>query len=203
MQVDPGDFRLWVCLHEVTHRTQFAAAPWLHGHVQGLLKEFLLASELDTAAVLGRLRQVLTGLVDVARGKDDISLVELVQTPEQKVILDRLTGLMSLLEGHADVVMDLAGPKVVPTVELIRSRFEVRRRDAGPMAKVMRRLMGLEMKMKQYAEGARFVRAVIDEVGMTGLNVVWSSPDLLPTGVEIREPRLWLERAGGHSVATA
>ena len=201
MQVDPGDFRLWVCLHEVTHRTQFAAAPWLHGHVQGLMREFLLASDLDTAALLDRLRKVLSGMVDIARGRDDVSFVELVQTPEQKVILDRLTGLMSLLEGHADVVMDLAGPSVVPSVELIRSRFDVRRRDAGPVAKVLRRVMGLEMKMKQYAEGARFVRAVIDEIGMPGLNAVWSTPQLLPTGVEIREPRLWLERADSHRLA--
>jgi coenzyme F420 biosynthesis associated uncharacterized protein len=203
MQVDPGDFRLWVCLHEVTHRTQFASAPWLHGHVQGLLREFLLASELDTAALLGRLRQVLSGLVDVARGRDDVSLVELVQTPEQKVILDRLTGLMSLLEGHADVVMDLAGPSVVPSVEVIRSRFEVRRRDSGPLTRVMRRVMGIEMKMKQYAEGARFVRAVIEEIGMPGLNAVWSSPELLPTGAEIREPKLWLERAGSPRTAAS
>jgi coenzyme F420 biosynthesis associated uncharacterized protein len=198
LRVDPGDFRLWVCLHEVTHRTQFAAAPWLHAHVQGLLREFLLAAELDTAAIMSRLRGVLSGLVDVARGRSDLSVVELVQTPEQRVILDRLTGLMSLLEGHADVVMDLAGPAVVPSVDVIRSRFDVRRREAGPMAKVVRRVMGLEMKMKQYAEGARFVRAVIDEIGMAGLNVVWSTPEMLPTGAEIREPASWLERVDGR-----
>jgi coenzyme F420 biosynthesis associated uncharacterized protein len=201
--VDPSDFRLWVCLHEVTHRTQFAAAPWLHGHVQGLMRDFLLASELDTAALLARLRKVLTGVVGVARGKDDVNLVEIVQTPEQRKILDRLTGLMSLLEGHADVVMDLAGPAVVPTVETIRARFDVRRREAGPMAKMLRRLMGLEMKMKQYAEGAAFVRAVLDEIGMSGLNIVWSAPELLPTGGEIREPKLWLERTNGQRAATA
>jgi coenzyme F420 biosynthesis associated uncharacterized protein len=203
MGVDPSDFRLWVCLHEVTHRTQFAAAPWLHGHVQGLLRDFLLASDLDTAALLARLRKVLTGLVDVARGKEDVSLVELIQTPAQKAILDRLTGLMSLLEGHADVVMDLAGPSVIPSVDAIRAKFEVRRRDASPLARVFRRVAGLEMKMRQYAEGAAFVRAVIDEIGMPGLNAVWSSPELLPTGAEIRDPRLWLERTGGHRVATA
>jgi uncharacterized protein (DUF2342 family) len=163
MKVDPSDFRLWVCLHEVTHRTQFAAAPWMHGHVQGQLREFLLASELEPAAVVARLRSALTGL-------------------------------MSLLEGHADVVMDLAGKSSVPSVATIRDRFENRRRDAGPVAKVLRRLIGLEMKMKQYAEGARFVREVIDEIGMAGLNTVWTGPELLPTGEEIRRPQLWLER---------
>jgi coenzyme F420 biosynthesis associated uncharacterized protein len=194
--VDPGDFRLWVCLHEVTHRTQFAAAPWLHNHVQELLREFLLASDLDATALLGRLRQAASGLTGAARGREDVSLVELIQTPEQKVILDRITGLMSLLEGHADVIMDTVGPAVVPSVGTIRRRFDQRRRDAKPLARFIRRLLGVEMKLKQYAEGAQFVRVVIDEVGMSGLNTVWSSPSRLPTGVEIRDPKLWLERTG-------
>ncbi|HWC36109.1 MAG TPA: zinc-dependent metalloprotease [Mycobacteriales bacterium] len=203
MKVDPSDFRLWVCLHEVTHRTQFAAAPWLHAHVQDQLREFLLASELDTAAVIARLQAALSGVVDVVRGRSDVSLVELVQTPEQRVVLDRLTGLMSLLEGHADVVMDLAGKSSMPSVEAIRARFEHRRRDVGPLAKVFRRLIGLEMKMKQYAEGARFVREVIEEIGMSGLNTVWSGAELLPTAEEIRRPQLWLERTDTLRTATA
>jgi coenzyme F420 biosynthesis associated uncharacterized protein len=196
LDVEPADFRLWVCLHEVTHRTQFAAAPWLHAHVQELLGEFLLASDLDTTALLSRLRQAASGLTAAARGRGDASLVELIQTPEQKVILDRITGLMSLLEGHADVIMDLVGPSVVPSVATIRRRFNERRREANPLARIVRRMLGVEMKMKQYAEGARFVRAVIDEVGMAGLNTVWSSAAQLPTGVEIRAPKLWLERVG-------
>jgi coenzyme F420 biosynthesis associated uncharacterized protein len=201
LKVDPADFRLWVCLHEVTHRTQFAAAPWLHSHVQELLREFLLASDLDAHALLTRLRGAVNGLTGAARGRNDLSLVELIQTPEQRVILDRLTGLMSLLEGHADVVMDLVGPSVVPSVAAIRERFDQRRKDARPMQRFMRRLLGIDMKMKQYAEGAAFVREVLDEVGMSGLNAVWASADRLPTGVEIREPKLWLERVGSSPAA--
>jgi coenzyme F420 biosynthesis associated uncharacterized protein len=203
LEVDPGEFRLWVCLHEVTHRTQFAAAPWLHSHVQGLLTEFLLASDLDTSAVLARARLALSGLADAARGRHESSLLELVQTPEQKVILDRITGLMSLLEGHADVVMDTVGPAVVPSVATIRRKFDQRRRDAGPLARLVRRLLGVEMKLKQYAEGARFVREVVDAVGMPGLNAVWSAPGALPTGAEIRAPRLWLERVGDPPAVSA
>jgi coenzyme F420 biosynthesis associated uncharacterized protein len=196
LDVDPADFRLWVCLHEVTHRTQFAAAPWLHGHVQSELREFLLASDLDAGAVLARLRQAVTGLTGAVRGQNDLSLIEMIQTPAQRAILDRLTGLMSLLEGHADVVMDLVGPSVVPTVTTLRERFDQRRRDANPVQRFVRRVLGIEMKMKQYAEGASFVRAVLGEVGMTGLNRVWESAQQLPTGAEIREPKLWLERVG-------
>jgi coenzyme F420 biosynthesis associated uncharacterized protein len=185
-----------VCLHEVTHRTQFAAAPWLHAHVQALLREFLLASDIDTATLLGRLRQAASGMSGAARSGGNSSLVELIQTPEQKVVLDRITGLMSLLEGHADVVMDLVGPQVVPSVATIRERFDQRRRDAKPIARFVGRLLGVEMKLKQYAEGAQFVRTVLEEVGMAGLNLVWTSAAQLPTGVEIRAPKLWLERVG-------
>jgi coenzyme F420 biosynthesis associated uncharacterized protein len=201
--VDPGDFRLWVCLHEVTHRTQFAAAPWLQGHVQSLLREFVLASELDATALLGRLRQILSGVAGAARGRGELSVVELLQTPEQRVVLDRLTGLMSLLEGHADVVMDAVGPAVVPSVEAIRERFDRRRHSAGSLERVVRRLLGVEMKMRQYAEGARFVRAVVKEIGMPGLNTVWASADRLPTGTEIREPRRWLDRVAGTPPAVS
>jgi coenzyme F420 biosynthesis associated uncharacterized protein len=201
LRVDPADFRLWVCLHEVTHRTQFAAAPWLHRHVQDLLREFLLASDLDAGALLDRLSRAVRGLTDAARGRNDLSLIELIQTPQQRDILDRLTGLMSLLEGHADVVMDLVGPSVVPSVATIRERFDRRRREAGPLQRFMRRLLGVEMKMKQYAEGAAFVRAVIDEVGMTGLNTVWEAAERLPTAAEIRKPRRWVERVGSTPAA--
>jgi coenzyme F420 biosynthesis associated uncharacterized protein len=201
LAVDPADFRLWVCLHEVTHRAQFAAAPWLHAHVQDLLREFLLASDLDTTALLTRLKAAVSGLTGPGRG--EASLVELIQTPEQKVILDRLTGLMSLLEGHADVIMDRVGPEVVPSVEAIRGKFNERRKSTGPIGKFVRRLIGLEMKMKQYAEGAQFVRVVIDEIGMAGLNTVWGSADRLPTGAEIRQPTLWLDRIGAAPAVSA
>jgi coenzyme F420 biosynthesis associated uncharacterized protein len=205
LDVDPGDFRLWVCLHEVTHRTQFASAPWLYGHVQALLREFVLASELDTAALLGRLRQAATGIVGAARGRGrvELSLVELMQTPEQRAVLDRLTGLMSLLEGHADVVMDAVGPDVVPSVARIRQRFDRRRNQAGSLERTIRRLLGVEMKMRQYAEGARFVRAVVEEIGMAGLNTVWTSADRLPTGAEIRDPQRWLDRVAGTPPAVS
>ena len=199
--VDPHDFRLWVCLHEVTHRTQFAAAPWLHGHVRELLGSYLTASDLDPAAVLSRLRGALGSVGDVVRGRSDLSLIELVQTPEQRAVLDRVTGLMSLLEGHADVVMDGVGSDVVPSVKAIRERFEGRRRSGNPVERMLRRLFGIEMKMKQYAQGAAFVRAVVDEAGMAGLNRVWAGPEQLPTGAEILDPASWLSRTAGEPPA--
>ena len=194
LDVVPRDFRLWVCLHEVTHRTQFAAAPWLHTHVRSLLADYLGAADLDPGALLGRLRGAMSQVGRGSRDGSDGTLLELVQTPEQREILHRVTGLMSLLEGHADVVMDGVGPAVVPSVAEIRGRFEQRRRTGNPVERVLRRLFGIEMKLKQYAEGARFVRAVVDATGMPGLNRVWAGPELLPHADEIRDPERWLDR---------
>jgi coenzyme F420 biosynthesis associated uncharacterized protein len=101
---------------------------------------------------------------------------------------------MSLLEGHADVVMDDVGPQVVPTVGQIRERFQARRAGRGGVDRLLRRLLGLEAKMRQYRDGARFVRAVVEQAGMSGFNQVWSSPQTLPTPAEIEDPKAWLAR---------
>ncbi|MFN2537422.1 MAG: zinc-dependent metalloprotease, partial [Mycobacteriales bacterium] len=155
--VDPHDFRLWVALHEVTHRTQFTAVPWLHGHVREEVQNLLKASRLDDPeALIARLRQVVS---NPRRG----SLVEMIATPEQREVMDRVTGFMSLLEGHAEHVMDGVGPAVVPTVEHIRDRFEQRRRDkGGPFERLLRRLLGMDLKALQYSQGRAFVGAVVD-----------------------------------------
>ena len=122
-----------------------------------------------------------------------MSIIDLVQTPAQRETVDRVTAVMSLLEGHADVVMDGVGPEVIPTVETIRAKFTVRRQGQG-FDKIIRKLLGLDAKMRQYRDGAKFCRAVMAEVGMSGLNKVWTSPETLPTSAEISNPRLWLTR---------
>jgi coenzyme F420 biosynthesis associated uncharacterized protein len=200
--VNPRDFRLWVCVHEVTHRTQFTAVPWLRSHVQDEISAFLAASDLDPSAMLDRLRAV----GDVARdnlrrrrdGESDkepaLSLIEAVQTPEQREILNRLTAVMTLLEGHGEYVMNGVGPEVIPTVEEISRKFGERRRGQNPADRVVRKLFGLDMKARQYAEGAAFVKAVVDRVGMTAFNKVWTSPNTLPTKAEIADPAAWMSR---------
>lgn len=194
--VDPHDFRLWVALHEVTHRTQFTAVTWLHDHVRGEIGALLEASHLDDPEALLQRVKGLAGTVP--RG----SLVEMLQTPEQKVVFDRVTAFMSLLEGHAEHVMDGVGPDVVPSVAQLRERFEQRRRQrGGPFERVLRRLLGLDLKAKQYAEGSHFVARVVDAVGMDGFNRVWESPETLPTRQEIREPRGWVVRVHGEAAS--
>jgi coenzyme F420 biosynthesis associated uncharacterized protein len=194
LEVDTHDFRRWVCLHEETHRLQFTAVPWLRDYVQGQMTEFLLASELDPAAILQRIRGTADAVAGAVRGGDGGSLIDAVATPRQREILERLTSVMTLVEGHGDYVMDAVGPQVVPSVEHIRERFNSRRGSSGRIEQVVRRILGIDLKMKQYAEGSRFVTAVVDEVGMADFNKVWTSPETLPTREEFVHPHQWVER---------
>ena len=191
--VDPSDFRMWVALHEVTHRTQFTAVPWMHAHVRSEVGAMLQAASFDDPGeLISRFKSAVT---QIPRGG---SVVELLQTPEQKVVLDRVTAFMSLLEGHAEHVMDGVGPSVVPTVATIRAKFDERRKEGtGIVDRVLRRLLGLDLKALQYAEGKVFVDTAVRELGMTGFNKVWESPATLPTRQEIREPLTWVRRMSG------
>ena len=199
--VDPHDFRRWVCLHEETHRTQFTAVSWLRGYVQQQMTEFLLASDLDPATILERLRATADAVAGAVRGSGPESIIEVIQTPQQRAILDRLTCVMTLVEGHGDYVMDAVGPQVVPSVAEIRAAFNARRGTAGLLEQTVRRLLGIDLKMKQYAQGSAFVRAVVDAAGMATFNRVWAGPEMIPTKDELLDPERWLVRAGGTSAA--
>jgi coenzyme F420 biosynthesis associated uncharacterized protein len=208
LDVEPHDFRLWVCLHEETHRTQFTAVPWLKEHLESEIQAFLREADVDPGTLVERFRQAAQSLggrgqeqeqaaaEGEAEGSDGgRSIVDLVQTPRQREILERLTAVMSLLEGHADYVMDGVGPDVVPTVAEIREKFTRRRQaGAGRLDRALRRLLGLDAKLRQYQDGERFVRSVVGRAGMDGFNKVWTSPNTLPTREEITKPGLWVAR---------
>lgn len=212
LNVDPSDFRLWVCLHEQTHRVQFAAAPWLRHHMLSEIEKLsgLLVDDAENLSdrVASALRSLTgkagtpsrTAAHDGAPQVEGVprrgGLLELLQDPEEKAALSHLTAVMSLLEGHANVVMDAVDASIVPTVKTIRQRFNARGKDRGAVEKFIRNLLGLDAKMRQYSDGARFVRAVVDRVGMAGFNKVWSSEDHLPTEQEIHNPGLWVDRMG-------
>ena len=199
MGVDPHDFRLWVCLHEETHRVQFGAVPWLREHMMGELRSFVEATDVDPAALADRVKAAALAAYGAIREGVDAdgsgpSLVEAVQTPAQREILDRITALMSLLEGHADYVMDGVGPSVIPSVATIRSKFQARRKESGRVEQVVRRLLGIDAKLRQYRDGERFVRGAVDKAGMHGFNQVWERPENLPTKAEIADPAAWVDR---------
>ncbi len=187
--VDPTDFRLWVCLHEETHRVQFTAVPWMRDH---LFSEVEAISETVGAKGLDEMFERITSALK--GGLRDQSLVDLMSSPAQREILDRVTGMMSLLEGHADVVMDGVGPTVIPSVDHIRAKFTERRKGAGSLDRLVRRLLGFEAKMAQYRDGAAFVRSVVDKVGMAEFNAVWEAPANLPSKAELSDPDAWVTR---------
>jgi coenzyme F420 biosynthesis associated uncharacterized protein len=196
----PGeDFRMWVCLHECTHRLQFTAVPWLRDYFAGEVTSFLSGLDETASGALNRLPEMIKAVrrrspEDTTTSSGPIGLVEMLQTPRQREVFDRLIALSTLLEGHADHVMDAVGPAVVPTVATIRARFTARRRGGGLLDRVLRTLLGVDAKVKQYAVGAAFTRHVVDSVGMTGFNAVWTSPDTLPLRAELGDPAAWVRR---------
>jgi len=196
LDVDPDDFRAWVCMHEETHRIQFTAVPWLREHM--IERATTLAGELTpTPQELGQCMQEMVKRLPEALGSGGGGLADLFATPEQRAKIAEVTAIMSLLEGHADVVMDDVGPKVIPTVADIRAKFTERRKGAGAADRMLRRLLGLEAKMAQYKDGAGFVRGVMDKVGVDGFNAVWTSPETLPLPAEIHDPQAWVRRVHG------
>jgi coenzyme F420 biosynthesis associated uncharacterized protein len=194
--VDRDDFRKWVCMHEETHRVQFTANPWLRDH----LVEQARALAVDMAPDPERLQEiagrVAEKLPDLFR-EGSTGLADLFTTPEQREKLAGITAVMSLLEGHADVVMDDVGPVHIPTVAHIRARFSERRKGGGAPDRLLRRLLGLEAKMRQYRDGAVFVRGVQEKVGVEGFNAIWTSAETLPLAREIEEPSAWVRRVHG------
>jgi coenzyme F420 biosynthesis associated uncharacterized protein len=203
--VDPSDFRLWVCLHEVTHQLQFTGVPWLRGYLEAQITEFVEATDLSADMLRERLQDLLRSLGDAIRGGegDSEGLLALVRDPRQRAVLDRVTAVMSLVEGHAEYVMDGVGPDVVPSVRTLRKRFAQRRKGRGPLDRVLRRLLGLEQKMKQYAEGHEFVAGVVERAGMEGFNQVWAGPENLPRIEELTDPGRWVERVLGRPAIPA
>lgn len=195
LEADPQDFRLWVCLHESTHRLQFTAVPWMVDYFRSLVDDYAAVAPTDASEFL---RHVVSVVTDRESRGADSTLLQRLQTPQQQAVFQRLMAMMTLLEGHADFVMDAVGPSVVPSVDQIRRSFTERRnRRRGPLERLMRSMMGLDAKMAQYARGAAFVRGVVDRVGMTSFNAVYTSPDTLPTLDEIDEPRAWIDRVHG------
>ena len=194
LEVDPHDFRLWVCLHEETHRVQFTAVEWLGPWLRAEIQGYLDSVDVDGRALVERLRRTGGTLLGALRGLDAMGVLEQLMSPQEREVMDRLTAVMSLLEGHADVVMDGVGPDVVPSVATIRSRFQERRTNPSAGEGLVRRLLGVEAKLKQYRDGAAFTRAVIGSVGMSGFNRVWTSPQTLPSRAELHDPDAWVRR---------
>lgn len=192
----PEQFRLWVLLHELTHRAQFTGVPWMRAHFSGLIDESLSSVNPDPQAVFAALRDALRDRVEAKARVRDGGVVSLVASPEQRAVMRRIGGLMSLLEGHGEVTMDRAAVDLVPSAGRFGQVLRERRRQASPIAKLVQRLVGLEAKLEQYAAGERFVGVLEAHGGRALVDRCWEVPDNLPTLDEIREPTVWLARMG-------
>ena len=200
MEVEEDEFLSWVSLHEVTHALQFAGVPWLRPHLAQQLRSLLESIEvkIDPAQLL-RLpgRADLRALVDAVAAGD---LLSLVAGPEQREAIDRIQSVMAVLEGHAEHVMDAVGGRMLPSLPQLRAAMSRRRRTQSPLSRLVSRLLGLDLKMRQYELGKAFCDAVVEQGGVEALNRVWAGPHALPSPAELEDPAAWVRRTHVPSI---
>ena len=191
---EPREFRLWLALHEVTHRAQFTGVPWLREHFLGLVESTMDSVDPDPQRFMAALQRFMEAR---RRGEDPMDgggLMALFASEDQLAVINEIAGLMSLLEGHGDVTMDRAGAGLVPSAERFSRVLRQRRQTASGFAKVFQRIAGFDAKIKQYAEGEQFIERVEAHGGPRTLDLAWADPANVPSIEEIRRPELWIER---------
>jgi coenzyme F420 biosynthesis associated uncharacterized protein len=198
---DADELLRWVALHEVTHAIQFSSVSWLREHLAGLIQELVASLDVsfDPARVL-RLpsRDDLRALADALAGDGD--LLSLVTTPRQRETIDRMQATMAVIEGHAEHVMDAVGAEVLPSLDRLRAAMERRRSSPSAPARILQRLLGFDVKLRQYRLGKRFCDEVVAAEGVPALNRVWSDPGVIPSLEELEDPASWLARTRVPSV---
>jgi coenzyme F420 biosynthesis associated uncharacterized protein len=188
------EFMTWVALHEVTHAVQFSGVPWLHGHIAGLVRELLQSAELRIDSP--RSMRLPTG-ADVRRVVSALrrgDLISLVTSPGERETLDRVQAVMAVIEGHAEHVMDAVAPDLLPSLPRLRNALNQRRRSQSALSRLLARLLGLDLKIRQYEQGKQFCDAVVRQGGPDALHHVFSGPEALPTLAELQDPSAWLAR---------
>jgi coenzyme F420 biosynthesis associated uncharacterized protein len=192
--VDEGELVAWVTIHEVTHAVQFSGAPWLRGHLAGMLGELIEGLESSVS---------LRGLLKLSDPKNTRELIEHVRHGEllrlavgekRWGLVERMQATMTLVEGHAEHVMDAVGADVLPSLPRLRAAMTRRRTSRGLPWRVLERLLGLELKLRQYESGRRFCDAVVAAGGPAALARAWGGPKALPSTAELESPELWLAR---------
>jgi coenzyme F420 biosynthesis associated uncharacterized protein len=194
LEVDADSFGRWICAHELTHVFQFQGVPWLREHMSGLLRRYVSTLEvrIQSGSAGG-----LPSLPDPSRLVEAFregGLAALVQSPEQRALMDEIQATMSVIEGYSEHVMDAIATEVIPSHEQLRAAMDRRRRSRSAPQRIIERLLGFDVKLRQYEQGKKFADAVAEMAGIEGLNRVWSSPVALPTAGELQHPRQWLER---------
>jgi coenzyme F420 biosynthesis associated uncharacterized protein len=191
----PRDFRLWIAVHEATHRAQFGANDWLKPYLKRQIDAYIDTVQVDSREVMAQIRRAADEIRAGAdwRGANGIMLL---MNDAQRELFAKMQSFMSLLEGHASFVMNRVAAGQVQDIDRMRRALKERRR-AGGMERGFQRAIGFETKIAQYNTGERFVRAVVDGVGMDGFNRIWEREEHLPTLEEIAEPARWVSRVAG------
>jgi coenzyme F420 biosynthesis associated uncharacterized protein len=194
LEAPEDEFLTWVTLHEVTHAVQFAGVPWLHEYLAGLVAELMRSAEVRMDGPRGlRLpsREQLGRSLRAARAGD---VVGIFASPGERATLDRVQAAMAVVEGHAEHVMDAVAPDLLPSLPQLRSAMDRRRRSSSGLAQVLGRLLGMEMKLRQYEQGKAFCDAIVQRAGPGVLRHLFSAPEALPTLEELTDPGRWLAR---------
>ena len=194
-------FRLWIALHEVTHRCQFTGVPWLRDYFLAQVDGVLANVTPDPHRLLEALGRAAGAVRQGRNPLEDAGLLGLVAPPEQLEVIGRIQAMMSVLEGHGDVTMDRAGAEAVPDAAWFSRVLRERRNRAPRPVRLLQQLLGIEAKLRQYQQGETFIQAIEATAGPDALARVWEGPDRLPTMDEIRHPESWLARTGPAPVA--
>jgi coenzyme F420 biosynthesis associated uncharacterized protein len=203
LRLDREEFTAWVAIHEVTHAVQFGGTPWLRDHLAGLLRELIEGMQVNVG--LGRLLRIpdTADLRELAQRLRGGELLRIGLGEDRWALVERMQATMSLIEGHAEHVMDAIGAEELPTLDRMRSAMNQRRRNRSWPWRILERLLGLEMKMRQYEVGRRFCDQVVAQAGPDALALAWSSPEMLPSSGELESPELWLTRTRPPATASA
>jgi coenzyme F420 biosynthesis associated uncharacterized protein len=203
MEVPPEPFQRWICAHELTHVYQFQAVPWLRDHLSGMIRTYLKSVEVRIEhGAAGGLPSLPNPTRLIERWRDG-GLAALVQTQEQRHLMERMQAAMAVIEGYSEHVMDAIAEQAIPDHERLRAAMDRRRRSRSAPERIVERLLGLDIKLKQYELGKSFCDAVVDRAGIGGLNLVWNSPEMLPSAHELERPEAWLGRTRPGSAAAA
>ncbi len=197
----PREFRLWLALHETTHRAQFTGVPWLRQHFLSLVDQTLDAVDPDPQRFVEAAKEIIAARREGRDPMADGGLPALLASPEQRQVLDRITGMMSLLEGHGDITMDRAGADQVPSAARFGKVLRDRRSSARGVTRLFQKLIGLDAKLSQYAAGERFIEEVELVGGPALVDRAWEGPEMLPDMSEIREPASWIARVATPDLA--
>ncbi len=188
------EFMTWVALHEVTHAVQFAGVPWLHRHMAGLVRELLKSAELRIEAP--RKLRLPSGdeIRRIVKALREGDLISIVTSHAERATLDRVQATMAVIEGHAEHVMDAVAPDLLPSLPKLREALDRRRRSQSGLSRLVAKLLGLDLKLRQYEQGKYFCDAIVRERGPAALKHVFSGPEALPTLEELRSPSAWVAR---------